>query len=67
MYTEDNFPTKKAFMEAVAAGKQLRLFAPGIGRPNTNGIEWVAGPHAPKPHTWYAQVLMRDGIVVQVK
>ena len=67
MYTERNFPTKKAFKLAVAAGERVCLFAPGVGRPKDNGIEFVEGPHSPQPHTWYAQVEMRDGIVVGVK
>ena len=66
MYTERNFPTKKAFKLAVAMGEKVYLFSPGVGRPKTNGIEEVEGPHRPKPHTWYAQVVMRDGIVIKV-
>ena len=67
MYTEINFPTKKAFREAVAAGKRIHLYAPGLGTPERDGIEFVEGPHYPKPHTWYAEVTMRDGVVVKVK
>jgi len=32
-----------------------------------NGRELVEGPHYPKSHSWYAQVEMRDGVVVSVK
>jgi hypothetical protein len=67
MYSEVNFPTKKAFKEAVAKGDKISLFAPGIGAPKENGMETVEGPHYPKPHSWYAQVEMKDGIVVKVK
>ena len=67
MYTETNFKTKKAFKEAVAAGVKVRLFAPGLGTPKADGVEYVEGPHYPKPHTWYAEVTMKDGIVVRVK
>lgn len=67
MYTDTNFKTKKAFREAVAAGKEVRLFAPGMGTPVRNGREFVEGPHYPAPHTWYAEVQMKDGIVVKVK
>lgn len=49
------------------AAKPVRLFAPGLGKPNDNGTEYVEGPHFPQPHTWYAQVEVRDGIVVKVK
>ncbi len=67
MYTDRNFKTKKAFKEAVAAGEKVRLFAPGIGRPATNGLDWVEGPHFPAAHTWYAQVDMFEGVVVKVR
>lgn len=67
MYAEQNFKTKKALKEAVAAGEQVRIFAPGLGTPKVNGIEFLEGPHSPAPHTWYAQVTMKDGIVVRVK
>ena len=67
MYTVENFPTKKALKEAVAAGKEVTLFAPGLGAPKINGTESVEGPHYPKPHSWYAQVTMVDGAVTKVK
>lgn len=66
-YTIENFATKKALKEAVSSGKTVRLqdglFAPA----KVNGTEYVEGPHYPKPHSWYAQVTMRDGKVVAVK
>lgn len=67
MYCERNFKTKKEFKSAVLGGESIRLFAPGMGQPKDNGTEFVEGPHYPKPHTWYAQVQMKDGIVVSVK
>lgn len=67
MYTRKNYPTKKAFKEAVKAGEKVTLYAPGLGSPVVNGTEYVEGPHYPAPHTWYAQVTVRDGIVVGVK
>lgn len=67
MYTTKNFPSKKAFKEAVANGEKVTLFAPGIGTPPTNGTCAVEGPHSPKPHTWYAEVTVKDGIVTKVK
>ncbi len=67
MYTTTNYKTKKAFKEAVKNGDDVTLFAPGIGSPKVNGTEFVEGPHYPKPHTWYAQVTMKDGKVVSVK
>lgn len=67
MYAKTNFRTKKALKDAVAAGQQVEIFAPGLGTPKTDGIEYLEGPHYPQPHTWYAQVTMKDGVVVKVK
>lgn len=67
MYCETNYRTKKALREAVARGVEVRLISPGDFKPATNGTEFVEGPHAPEPHTWYAEVVMRDGLVLKVK
>ena len=68
MYVDPNFPTKKAFREAVEAGKNVYLYQPGLG-PDApeNGTVAVEGPHYPQPHTWYATVTIKDGKVVSVK
>lgn len=67
MYVSPNFLTKKALKAAVAAGRQIRVFSPGLGVPRSNGTEYVEGPHYPRPHSWYAQVEVKDGLVVKVK
>ena len=67
MYTSINFKTKKAFKEAVAMGEKITLYAPGIGKPKVDGVEYVEGPHYPEPHRWYAEVEVRGGYVVKVK
>ena len=72
MYATKNFPTKKALKEAVAAfnagtGPAVTVFAPGLGSPKEFGVEFLQGPHYPKPHMWYAQVTMKHGNVVKVK
>lgn len=67
MYTNINFKTKKALKEAVAKGEKVRLHAPGLGSPKTEGAEFVEGPHYPEPHKWYAEVTMKDGVVIAVK
>ncbi len=67
MYTVINFKTKKELIEAVKAGKQVVIYAPGLGSPKVNGTEYLEGPHYPAPHRWYAQVEMKDGLVVKVK
>jgi hypothetical protein len=67
MYTSHNYKTKKALKEDVAAGKEVTIYAPGLGVPKTDGWESVEGPHYPAPHTWYASVLMQGGKIVKVK
>lgn len=72
MYTTRNFKTKKELKLAVeahktSAGPAVTLFAPGLGEPKRDGREFVEGPHYPEPHKWYAQVEMKDGVVVAVK
>ena len=69
MYVNPNFPTKKAFKEAVARGDRVTIFQPGPfgGNEPSNGTTCVEGPHYPKPHTWYAQVTLDNGRVVKVK
>lgn len=66
-YADINFPTKKAFKEAVAAGKRVSLYNPGLGGPIQDGKNFVEGPHYPQLHKWYSQVMVKDGYVVSVK
>lgn len=67
MYTTENYKSRKSLKDAVQAGVRVTLFAPGLGEPKTNGVETVCGPHFPAAHTWYANVEMKDGVVVKVK
>lgn len=67
MYADTNYKSKKQFKLAVDSGQQVRIFAPGPGSPRTDGPETVEGPWYPEPHKWYAQVEMRNGVVVKVK
>lgn len=68
MYTETNFKTKKSLKEAVAAGKKIGVFQPGLGgNPPTDGKVTLEGPHYPAPHSWYAQATLKDGCIVAVK
>lgn len=67
MYATTNFKTKKALREAVTSGQEVTIFAPGLGTPKTDGVEYLEGPHYPAAHTWYATVEMKDGRVVKVK
>ncbi len=68
MYVDPNFPSKKKLKEAVAAGKEVHIFQPGLGSTPANGKNIaVEGPHYPQPHTWYAQVDVLNGVVVKVR
>lgn len=69
MYTSQNFKTKKALKEAVAAGQHVTIFQPGPfgGNEPRNGRVALEGPHYPAPHSWYAEAEMKDGVVVKVK
>ena len=69
MYVNPNFPTKKALKEAVNAGQRVTIFQAGPfgGNEPETGIVTVEGPHYPKPHTWYATVEVRDGLVIRVR
>lgn len=66
-YVDPNFPTKKALKEAVAKGEAVYVFSPGPFGCKSDGTEYIEGPHYPKPHTWYAQVTVKDGKVINVK
>lgn len=68
MYTHTNYKTKKALKEDVKAGKKVTTFQPGgMFPPTENGSAVIEGPHYPQPHRWYAQVVLKNGIVVSVK
>lgn len=67
MYATKNFATKKALKEAVASGEKVTIFSPGNFPAKQNGSESLEGPHYPKPHTWYATVVLKDGVVISVK
>jgi len=68
MYVSPNFKTKKELKEAVASGRDVVVFQPGLG-PDApqNGSATIEGPHYPKPHKWYAQVTIKNGVVATVK
>ena len=66
-YAQGNPKTKKMLKEMVANGKQVTIFSPGPFGCKSNGTETVEGPQYPEPHKWYAQVEVRDGIIVSVK
>ena len=66
MYVSPNFSSRKALKDALKAGQTVRVFSPGPYPATENGLAGVEGPHYPKPHRWYATVLVRGGVVVEV-
>ena len=67
MYASENFPTKKALIEAVKMGRAIGIFSPGGFLCPDNGSVSLEGPYYPKPHKWYARVVVIDGTIVSVK
>ena len=67
MYVSPNFKTKKSLKEAVANGERVSAYSPGPFPCPIEGAVAVEGPHFPKPHTWYATVIVSDGYVTKVK
>lgn len=69
MYTDINFKTKKALKEAVASGKKITYYQPGIfgGNEPQDGTIFVEGPHYPEPHKFYAQCKVANGYIISVK
>ena len=69
MYTVENFKTKKALKEAVAAGRQVTIFQPGPfgGNEPTEGTVYLEGPHYPEAHRWYAEAQLKDGNIIKVR
>lgn len=68
-YTTTNFKTKKELKQALAAGRDVRAYNPGLGPDlgNFTGRVCLEGPHYPKPHSWYAEAEMKDGRIIKVK
>jgi len=66
MYTQYNFPTKKALREAVTKGEMVGVFQPGPFGPDVpDGDGVVEGPHG--YHKWYASVTVEGGRIVKFK
>lgn len=65
-YAVKNFKSKKALKEAVLAGERVMIYSPGPFGCKQDGQEFLEGPHFPARHTWYANVLIKDGVVIKV-
>lgn len=66
MYVSENVKSKAALKRLVASGEIVRVFSPGPWPCPQNGTVDVEGPHAPANHTWYGNVVVKDGVVQSV-
>jgi hypothetical protein len=70
-YTYKNYKTKKSLIMDVKDGVRVTCYQPnaditGAHLPE-NGRVFLEGPHYPEPHKWYAEGLLKDGVLVKVK
>lgn len=81
-YTGWNFQTKEDLEKTVKAGKKVTVFQDKEvehythKKVPTNGLVHIMGPHIvwsnPDPkrintkHNWYADVILKDGVIVDV-
>jgi len=66
MYTTWDFETKKALKKAVDAGDSVTVYNPSrLFECKPNGVVFIEGPHYPRPHKWYAMVILKDGCIVK--
>lgn len=66
-YTTTNFKTKKALKQAIAEGKEVRVYEPGLQIGEHHGEVFLEGPWYPEPHRWYAKAKVESGRIVSVK
>jgi len=67
-YVDPDYKTKKEFVQAVKQGVQHTPYNPsGLFPVRQNGNDIIEGPHYPKPHKWYAKVVIQNGIVIKAK
>ena len=66
MYLSPNFKSKAAAKKAIAAGAVVSVFAPGLGSVPEHGRVTIAGPHYPKPHSFYGSAFIENGKVVKI-
>ena len=66
MYDSPNYKTKRDLKAAIAEGKQIDVYQPGMGSVPVNGKVYLEGPHYPEPHKWYATGVMQEGQLIKV-
>ena len=65
VHISPDFPTKKAFKEAIAAGKSVYIYQPGGLFPTPqNGTVTIEAPA--NYHKWYCRAEVKDTKVIRV-
>jgi hypothetical protein len=64
VYVDGNPKTKKALKATVDSGVPTFVFSPGPFPAPLNGSVSLEGPHYPKPHSWYASAIVKNGAIV---
>lgn len=70
MYLSPNLKSKAAYKRAIKDGVEITVFQPNNMfnvTPPENGEVTFEGPHYPKPHRFYGQATIVDGLVTAVK
>jgi len=69
MYITPNHKSKAAANRAIKAGEKVYLLSnsPFDKELPVSGSICVEGPHHPKPHTWYGQAIVENGVIVKIK
>ena len=68
MYVSQNFASKAALKRAVLSGEVVTAYSPGgsggqVAKPGASVA--IEGPWYPKPHSWYAVVVLGEGNKVE--
>ena len=66
-YATTNFKTKADLKKAVDDGAEVGVFAYGQGEIPLNGVVPISGPHAPAKQKWFAQAIIKAGVIVSIK
>lgn len=65
-YVDPDYKAKKELKQAIESGKELYPYTPnGMFPSPQSGRVTIEGPHYPKPHRWYATVLVENGKVIK--
>lgn len=67
-YVDPDYKSKKDFALAVKNGVPHRPYNPsGLFPEKENGRVAIEGPHYPKPHRWYADCDVENGVITKVR